>query len=69
MIRHSKLNYEQMYIDHGYIELHIPAKKKFNSKTREVTYDFAMEANYCKDYMFKCFFVNNCLICLERNSQ
>ena len=37
-----------MYIDHGYIELHIPPKKKFNSRTREVSYDFAMEANYCK---------------------
>lgn len=48
-MRQTKFNYEQMYIDHGYIELTIPAKKKYNSKTREIHYDFAMEVNYCKN--------------------
>lgn len=46
MMRQTKFNYKQMYIDHGYLELTIPSKKVINPQTRELQDGFAMEENY-----------------------
>lgn len=46
IMRQTTFNYEQMYIDHGYIELCIPPRKTINPQTQQVQDDFAMEVNY-----------------------